>query len=204
MTYTTAILDAELLLAIGNRSDTTFDAAWRLRKLNFAYREIWGGFIQPELEKRVYATVVANQRVIALPADCFAVLSVRDTTNEKRLTSTSHVKVDGKIWTAGTPDKYLRFGQTIEIDPYSATAWTIDIRYQKRPSDLSSTQDSELGEEWDEAILFGAQARAFKDLGQTTRAIECKNEYLALVRSRLTQTEYEAEESDFGMELKIS
>jgi len=204
MAYTTADLLAELLIAIGNRSDTIFNEAWRTRKLVFAYREIWGGFIHPELEASDTDTVAVNQRVITLPADCFAVLSVRDATNSKRLTQTSHVKMDNKLWVAGSPDKYMRYGTNLEVDPYSATAWSMIIRYQKRAADLSSTQNSELASEWDEAILFGAQARAFKDLGQTTRAIECKNEYLALVRSRLTQTEYEAEESDFGMELKIS
>ena len=203
MGYTTSELLAELLIAIGNREDSTFDSDWRLRKLNLAYRELWSGILHPELERRVYATVAANQRVIPLPSDCFAVISVRDHTNGNRLTPISYRDLDNRQWTTGVPARYARFGLNIEIDPYSDESWELKLRYQRRPPDLSATQNSLLAAEWDEAILLGAKFRAFDDLGQLDRSVKAKNDYLALVRSRLTQVEKEAEESDFGLEVEV-
>lgn len=203
MGYLTSELLSELLIAIGNRSDATFNEAWRLRKLNMAYREVWSGFMLPELENRVYATIDANQRIIQLPSDCFAVLSVRDSTNGRRLRSISYIKMDDKEWTVGVPARYMRYGKAIELDPYWDSAWECKLRYQQRPSDLSDGVNSALASEWDEAILLGGEWRAFKDLGNLTRMMEVKNEYLAYVRSRVTQPEYEAEDSDFGLELRM-
>jgi len=203
MAYTTSDLLAELLVAVGNRADDVFGEAWRLRKLNMAYRELWSGIIHPELERRVYGTVAAEQRVIPLPSDCFAVISVRDHTRGSRLKPITYRDLDNRQWTTGVPAYYARYGLNIEIDPYSDDSWELKLRYQRRPPDLSATQNSLLAAEWDEAILLGAKFRAFDDLGQIDRSVKAKNDYLALVRSRLTQLEKEAEESDFGLEIAV-
>ena len=196
-------LRSELKLNLGNRSTTAIASTRYDLWLNNTQIELASAFQFFELEKTVTTSMVIGQSRYALPSDCLAIYSLRDTTKKRKLKRSHYRKFDNiDLTTSADPSHYIRFGSYIELTPLPNAINTLQLRYCKTLTSMSSDSDvPSISIPWHEAILLGAEMRGWKALGEVQRRLDTKNEYLSLIRSRKSEWEIEDSDEEFGIEL---
>jgi hypothetical protein len=194
----------EITARLGNRADL----AGRVdRWLNYAYFELLlnPNFDFYELDKKnetLNTTSGVNALDVVTPIpDLWAILDIRDNTNNLKLRR-SHVRVFDKIQpTPGQPVRYARFGKTIEFDPVPDGTYNLRIRYRTRPNELASgTTFSGLGTEWEEPLIVMATYKGWMALKQYEDAAATKQLMDAALATRQDVPMLEDEDSETTIE----
>jgi hypothetical protein len=114
---------------------------------------------------------VAGTRTIALPSDCYAVLSVRDTDNKKKLDWSSWRKFDYHDTSVqNIPSQYARFANNLELDPTPNAVIAYTLRYMLTVPTLSGGLVTSLHMQFDEAWVEMSAAIGFEKLLEPDRA----------------------------------
>lgn len=139
-----AQLRTDLRSAVGSPTvnDVTDDMLTSL--INKAHRYI--ATVYPNLSSRV---VVTTQTVIgtqdyAVPADCFAVREVWDSTNNVKLTKRGERWAAEHKWLTPTnarPHSYVRFVNVLQLWPPPDGIYNIDMYYQQTIQDMAADSD---------------------------------------------------------------
>jgi len=173
MGYSYADFIAYLKFRLGERTEleSATDQSQNLYGvwINSAYRQltnsdrVWGlalDYCFPELHiESVPATTSDGVQYVSAPSDCLYIEEVYDYTNSKRLDWIPWSKYVGYTdrYTAtseGEPNEWHRRGEYIYLHPTPDTDGEyIYIYYRKKVPDLSGTDETLIGSEWDEVIL---------------------------------------------------
>ena len=126
----------------------TTNTVWELRRNLYI----------PELETSATADTVDGTAYISSPADTLIVREIYDTDNNLRLNWMPWSEYIGRTdrTTAaneGKPTKWHRQGGYIFLYPTPDDAYTMTIYYKKRVADLTGTDVTAIGAEWDDIIL---------------------------------------------------
>lgn len=164
-------ITTEILARLGNR--TGMDARV-LTWLNDGYFEL---LLSPrfpffELDTSTTLTTVASTRTVSLSGvtDLWFILTVRDTTNIRRLRKADVREFDEIAHTTGFPTRYARYGTDLELDPTPDGAYSLQVRYRKRAAELTTGGSHLLGREWDEVLIALGVLKGREALEQTEQA----------------------------------
>ena len=188
-------IKTEVLARLGGRTDlSSRSEVW----INDAYFEL---LLHPranffELDKAATASTAANVRSYDLPTDLWYILDIRDFTNERKLIRSHWEQFDRLRQTTGQPDRYARFGQTIEFDPTPDATYTLVIRYKFRPAELVTGQSPIIGREWDEVITVLSVVKGFEALEQHEKAAMQRQLFEGLMAVRLDVPQLEDADSE--------
>ena len=90
----------------------------------------------------------------------------------------------------GRPDYVARFGASAYFDRTADQDYAWTVYYKFRPADFSGdSSTTDLGSEWDEALILWAVSAGFSRLRQFDVAQAVKNNYYSYVRGRLGSVE---------------
>jgi hypothetical protein len=176
--------------------------------VNMAYKQICTAnrmaginkiFRIPELETSSSATTVDGTAYVSTPSDCIAVRTVFDETNDTKLTyiplSTYLAYNDRATTTSeGDPNEWTRAGSKIYLHPTPDAANTLTIHYKKRPADLSGTDTTVIGDEWDEPIVMLAAYKGFTWQGAFDKSKAAMEEFVMVVAGLISA--YDQQETD--------
>lgn len=141
--------------------------------VKFSYDELITSIRIPENQETAVVSLVEGQILYATPADFYAIVSLHNITDSKRL---SPISLRGyeklPIQALGEPKRYMIWKNELYILPgNNATSRVLRLRYIKRLASLSlSTSVSVLPREWDEVIIQGAVARTLSWMGDKQAA----------------------------------
>ena len=174
----------EVISRLGNRSDITARAKQWVNQAQFSIATSYRFF---ELEVSVTGSTTSSTRTYSLPSDLRVILSLRDTTNSRKLTQADWRTFDKTSQVTGQPSRYTRFGSSIELDPTPDATYSLSLRYLKRVASMTNdTDEPVLPDEWIEAIILRAcwiGALALQ-MNETSEAF--KNEYVLYVSEKKT------------------
>jgi|SRR5438132_5418741 len=162
-------IQSEVIARLGNRTDLSArSAVW----INDAYFEL---LLNPtfeffELDLSSTITTVATTVSYTLPTDMWFILDLTDTTNSRKLERSHWQVLDRVVPTSGQVTRYARFGANIQLDPIPDKAYTLTLRYRKRPGELALGSSTALGREWDEVITLLAVMKGWEALSDHERA----------------------------------
>lgn len=199
---TLAEMRAEVKSRLGNVTsvdvgDTRYDL-W----IDMAYKDLCGSYQFPQVKALATAACLANDRLVSLPSDCFAIYSVRDDTNNRKLVKASDIVLDNlTLSQTGTAKHYNRVGNMIEIYPKLSANTTIMIRYCKKLDTMDDdTDEPAISDTYDEAIIMLAVAKGLSALFEFKKADAVRNEFVAFMRSRVFEDDIEDSDNDYCME----
>ena len=201
---TFAEFTANLLFNLGNRSDLDTEAPdW----VNRAYRTLYsmkkfGGrtVYFPELETSSAANTVDGTAYVATPADCLFIHTVDDTTSDAKLMGIAmwddYIRYKGRADTdaEGPPRKWVRHGASIYLYPTPDAVYALKVYYRKRPVELTGTNTTVIGPEWDEPILLLATYQSMLRLNEFDKAKAFKEEWMSAMNDLVGI--YDAEDMD--------
>ena len=185
--------------------DVNYYGIW----VNMAYKQICAAhkmpglnkiFRIPELETSSPATTVIHVAYISTPSDCIAVRTVFDETNDTKMTfipTATYFAYNDRATTTseGDPTEWTRAGSKIYLHPTPGTTGdTLTIHYKKRPSDMSGTGTTVIGDEWDEPIVILASQKGFTWQGAFDKAKVAREEFIEVVAGLISA--YDAQEAD--------
>lgn len=190
---TFAVFKTDLLLELGQRDDLD---SYTGGFVNAAYMKIctqdrfWGlrkSFNFPELDASDTSQATTDGTAyVDVPSDALLIYTVFDETNNTKLKNISKRRYwsydDRDTATAeGEPTEWVRIGDYIYLYPTPDDEYDLDILYRKRPTLLTGTGATVLGDEWDEIILQTAVIIAHMKLGEFDKAEAKKAEWLDAV-----------------------
>jgi len=201
-------IKAEAILELRNRDDISSRVENWLRE---AAQEVAYAFRFYELEETVTFNLAKGAEEITFSAIGVAnvkhILSLRDTTNGRRIKPASFRFIDRGTISSGTPGYYCRFGSSLLFDAKPATTHVgYKLRYRKQidePNFSSGSSYPNTPSEWDEIIRLLAVAKGYSALFEKDMADEKEARALRLI-SRLPTDEFvDAEDSDFGITVRV-
>lgn len=154
----------------------------------------------PELETSSSATTTDGTAYVSVPTDCIAIRTVFDETNDRKLTYiplAEYLAYTDRATTSaeGDPTEWTRAGSKIYLHPTPGTTGdTLTIHYKKRPSDLSGTSTTIIGDEWDEPIVILASQKGFIWQGAFDKAKAARDEFIEIVAGLISA--YDPQEND--------
>jgi len=165
--------------------------------INSAYRQltnsdrVWGlalDYCFPELNvESVPATTTDGVQYVSTPTDCLYIQEVYDYTNSKRLDWIPWAEYVGytnryDTTAEGEPNKWHRRGEYIYLHPTpDTTGEYIYIYYRKKVPNLSGTDETLIGDEWDEVILTLATIKGLIWLRDWDKVKDLKDEWRDMV-----------------------
>lgn len=176
--------------------------------VNLGYNDLCGSYQFPQVKAIATATAQINDRLISLPDDCFAIYSVRDDTNKRKLTKVSDIVLDNldlSTDNTGYAQHYNRVGNMLEIYPRLSAATVIMVRYCKTFDSLTDDDDEPvISSRYDEAIIMLSVIKGLSALFEYKKAHAVMNEFVAFMRSRVFEGEIEDSDNDYCIEPIIS
>jgi len=169
--------------------------------VTFAYDELTTSIRVPENQETASVDLVEGQSNYAVPLDLFAIVSIRNIDDGKRLTPMSARSFDrAAIVQNGEPKRYMWWKNELLLLPANnATTRALRMRYIKRLDALSTAATlSALPREWDEIIVQGAVFRLLSWLGDKQAAQTEKAEYLQMITrriDRISETDFDREDT---------
>ena len=121
----------------------------------------------PQLFTSTTKTTTDGTAYVTAPTDCLYVTDVFDETNKRNLEWIPYsVYVDhtdrATAASEGDPTKWTRRGTNLYLYPTPGTTGdTLTVYYKKLVADLSGTQTTDIGAEWDDVILELATYKMF-------------------------------------------
>jgi len=190
---------AELKLQLGQRTDldslsgVDYIGQWVNRAyLTLTTKNKIAGvsrrFYFPELETSTASTTTDGDSTINVPSDCMVIRHIWDSTNDKKLRNISfdkYLSYPGRADTTkeNEPTQWVRNEDYIYLYPTPDDSYTLYIYYRKRPTVMSDDNDTtDIGAEWDEAILQLAVIQSLRRLKQYDQAKNEENAWEDLVR----------------------
>src|SRR3972149_10900159 len=172
----------EVISRLGNRSDITARAKQWVNQAQFSIATNYRFF---ELEVSVTGSTTSSTRTYSLPSDLRVILSLRDTTNSRKLTQADWRTFDKLNQTTGKPSRYTRFGSSIELDPTPDDTYGLSLRYLKRVASMvNGTDEPVLPDEWIEAIILRACWIGALALQMLESSKSFKDEYILYISER--------------------
>lgn len=193
----------EVSARLGNRNGIDARIAqW----INDAYFEL---LLSPkfrfhELERSSSLTTEVGVIAYELPTDLWHILNLRDETNGREIRRNDWINLDRRRNTDGTPNKYTRFGTTIELDPTPDSIITMVLRYKVRPAELVSGGTPIFGREWDEILITMATTKGFDALEQTAQAMQQRQLLEAILAPRMDLLELEDPSAEIAMQPRLT
>jgi len=187
----------EVISRLGNRTDITTRAKQWVNQAQFSIATSYRFF---ELEVSVTGSTTSSTRTYSLPSDLRVILSLRDTTNSRKLTQADWRTFDKLNQTTGKPSRYTRFGSSIELDPTPDDTYGLSLRYLKRVASMvNGTDEPVLPDEWIEAIILRACWIGALALQMLESSKSFKDEYILYISERKP----DQIESSFDMETGV-
>lgn len=195
-------IQTEVIARLGGRTDL---AVRSTRWINDAYFELLmhPRFTFNELDKQATTSTINTLKSYDLPSDCWFILDVRDDTNNVKLRKGHWNQFDARSVTYGEPTKYVRFGDSIELDPCPDDAYTLIIRYRKRPTELASGVSLATSREWDELITAMAVTKGWEALEQPDKAVMSRQLVEQLVSTRLDVNQLEDMDAEITIGVRL-
>lgn len=148
-----------------------------------------------------YALTVGDSDITAgvgLPDDFVTTIKLIDTTDgqeleienisEERLDEMYPDHGDSTRWADGQPLYWYDDGETIRLFPAPAAAYTLKLRYWKRPTLLSADSDiPEVPSEFEELLVAGAAYRVLQAKDNYDQAAIYENKYQELLQKLVTR-----------------
>ena len=144
-------------------------------------------------------STAANTMAYVLDAIEFAVINVRDLTNNVPLSSREILQLDevAKDLTvgAGAPTKWTMWeDDVILFDEIPDDTYSMQRRSLKRPTKLTAPTDvMPTQEEWDDIIITLSISKAFLSIGQLEQAASARQQVDAIVAGRKTPEQIKKE-----------
>jgi len=164
--------------------------------LNQAYRQLCSQDGILGLKKRLYfpqlftsttRTTATATAYVTTPTSCLYVTEVFDTTNKKkldRITWKKYVEYTDRTTAAsyGDPSEWTRYGGYIYLHPTIDTGATdqLTVYYKKLVTELSGTQTTDIGAEWDDVIIELAAYKCFTWCHEMDKAKFVKETFLEM------------------------
>lgn len=139
--------------------------------------------IIPDLEYSTTGTTTAGVAYIDMPTGALLIRKVMDSTNGSKLNWISWRKYiaytdRANSGSRGTPTQWTRGTGKIYLYPTPDTTITEEIFYKKIPSDLTGTNTTIIGAEWDEPIVLLAAIKGMISLGDYSNLKPLKDEFI--------------------------
>src|SRR3990167_2987981 len=175
--------------------------------LREAYLEVAYGFRFYEMEtsKTFILSVAASEIPFSTIGanDVKHILSLRDTTNGRKLSAAPFRYIDTRTTGDGAPTHYCRYSSSILFDSKpSGSGISYRLRYRKQISEPDFTSDTsypETPQEWDEIIRLKAVARGFSALFEPDMALEKTSLATYLISVFPVDEFVESEDQAFGL-----
>jgi len=143
--------------------------------INQSYRQLCSQDYILGLKKRLYfpqlftsstASTADTTAFVSVPENCLYITEVFDTTNGKKLkhiTWKQYIEYTDRTAASseGDPSEWTRSGGRIYIHPTADATMTLTIYFKKLVTDLSGTLTTDIGAEWDDAIIELATYKMF-------------------------------------------
>lgn len=165
---TFADFDAELLLALGNRTD--FTAGMRDFVLDAAYTYVANAIRHSELESKIDRTLTSATDSIALPTDFWFPELVKNATDDLEIEPREVQTTEAPKKQDGNPNIYVRWGNDLLFNRKPTANKTIRIWYTKRPGEPAPSSSSVLDSLYDQLILLFAIKFGLEELRDYTQA----------------------------------
>ena len=206
MGYDLSEIRAEVKRRIGNVTQVDVDDDRYDLWINLAYLDMAGTYAFPQLKQLSEATLQTNDRLVSLPSDLFAIYSVRDATNNKKVTKASDIVFDNLDLTSTGAylEHYQRVGNMLELYPKLSANCDVLIRYCRNFT-LLTDDDHEpaFNINYHEGLMMLATAKGLRALFEYKKAMAEKNEYVAFMRSRMYEDEIEDTDNDYAIEVIV-
>lgn len=195
----------KLRIRIGNPTTTDVSDLRLSDVINRAYDDIAARYKFHRVRKICLFDTVVGQARYGIPADCFAVLRVRDNTNGKRLDKIGDTKFSDRtdtvaLTTNGRPRRYIRQRDWITLDPPPDDVYQIELFYKSKPADLVADSDTPvIPEQWHEGIIRLARFYYWDDIGDLPKAESASGIFDKWVAEMPTEFDDEAQAIDTGV-----
>lgn len=169
------------------------------RAINAAVIELIFKVRMSEFHNTKAFSTAANTMSYALDANEFAIMSVRDLTNNKPLTPKEILQLDditaSHTTGAGDPTKWTLWESKILLfEEIPDSVLSMQRRGLKRPTKLSALSDSlATPDEWDDVVVTLSISKAFVSIGQLEDATQARSIVDAIVAGRATPEQIKKE-----------
>lgn len=165
---TFADIDAEVLLALGSRTD--FTTGMRNHAIDSAYVYVSNAIRHHELEQIVDRTLVATTDSVLLPTDFWFPELVKNMTDNREIEPREVQSTEAVAKPVGNPSIYAQWGTSIFFDRKPSVDRVIRIWYTKRPAEPDSESTSILDPLYDQLIILFAIKFGLEELRDYTQA----------------------------------
>lgn len=188
---------------IGNPSVGDVPDADLTERINEAHKEIAMRYKLYTARKLCTFSTTAAEPRYALPADCYAVLRLRDNTNKlrlKRVGDNAYSRRTSDI--VGKPIEYTRHRGWVALMPPPDDVYVMEIYYTALPDDMSADGAVPvIPEAWHKGMARLARALHFDDVGDFPKAAAAMSSYNRWLETMPTEIEQELEHTDGGIEI---
>jgi hypothetical protein len=164
-------IKAEVLLRMGNRQDLSERAdQWIMDAFTELTQAPKASF--RELDALYDCTALQGVSQIAVPADFWFILSLRDVT--RKLDQVHWQVLDRTYRTTGIPTRFARYQDHIELDPIPVENTALTMRYRRRLPKLIPGLIIPLEREWHELLITLSIAKGLSALQRFEEAVGFK------------------------------
>lgn len=167
MANTRTSVKTEVLNKLDNQD---LDATTVNSFINQAHREVLNKHRWPFMEKTFSGTISASTHIHSFPADAQQIITLRITAPDSDAIDLTDRYVDFREFddrhpdptqdNEGVPDEWTMSAGNFYLWPIPDQAYTLDTRYIKKPTDLSTDgTELDIPEEFQELVVLGAAAR---------------------------------------------
>lgn len=157
--------------------DTNYSSTEIKNYINDAQNDIFNEFKLPQLQATQNYTLTINESDITngsgLPSDYVQAVNLVITADnyERPLTYVDFREIDRfdtdpddtDANPANVPDRWYYYNDTIRVFPVPSSAFTVTLKYYKRPTELSSDSDvPQVPKEFEELLVLGAAYRVLQ------------------------------------------
>ena len=205
---TWAEIKAEATIELRTRTDISSRVEGWLRQ---AFLEVAYGFRFYELESTKTFTLSVNASEISFTTmgltNLKHVLSLKDTTNNRKVIPSSFRFIDKRNTGTGSPTHYCRFGNSLLFDSApSSSGVEYRLRYRKQvtePNFSSTSAYPDTPDEWDEVIRMKALVRGSHSLYEYEVSDLWEAKVNRLIAAMPIDETVESEDQDFGITPRI-
>lgn len=183
--YTLAEIASLATQDVGRRADIEMSVV--SLRVNMAYAEVAGAVAHASLEKIDTSSVTTGTSRVSLPADCnYAITAsliwptTSGTSSHKTLARMSPSDLDARGTSpAGEPTSIVFFNNWMELYPSPISNYSLQLRYQSTPTDLSNLTDiPSVSTPWRYAIVLKTEEYLYRYLGNEAGAMMANAAYV--------------------------
>jgi hypothetical protein len=159
-----------------------------------------------------YTLNIGTEDIGSLPSDFVRVINLAITTTgfQKRLDYIDYRELDLKYpdWSSaesGVPRFYYIYANAVYVFPKPDQAYTLRLRYTKRPVELVNDSDvPEIPAEFAEMFVYGASARVYETKDRFDKSAVFENKYLREVQKLVGRYSPRQTTQPFIMPINVS